>query len=82
MIATNMLMIAVFAPESFPVGSRTEVGYYREITGGLDWGPGDLCWVPHSVAIPGLAEWVAPTVAERLVAQGHVPEIWGSANRG
>ena len=61
---------------------ENEVGYYRELTGGLDWGPGDLCWVPHSVAIPGLAEWVAPTVAERLVAQGHVPEIWGSANRG
>ncbi len=50
-----------------------------------------------SIAIPGLAEWVAPTstvigaalihatwaeVAERLVAQGYVPEIWGSANRG
>ena len=136
---------------------ENEVGYYRELTGGLDWGPGDLCWVvsnsgrnalvvelamearrhgvtvvgltslTHSVAvaatpglpklpeiadyildnagclgdasiaIPGLAEWVAPTstivgaalihatwaeVAERLVAQGHVPEIWGSANRG
>jgi uncharacterized phosphosugar-binding protein len=50
-----------------------------------------------SIAIPGLAEQVAPTstiigaaliqatwaeVAERLVAHGHVPEIWGSANRG
>jgi uncharacterized phosphosugar-binding protein len=50
-----------------------------------------------SLAIPGLAEWVAPTstivgaalvqatwaeVAERLVARGHVPEVWGSANRG
>ena len=21
------------------------VGYYKELTGGLDWGPGDLCWV-------------------------------------
>src|SRR6266496_4423995 len=20
-------------------------GYYKELTGGLDWGPGDLCWV-------------------------------------
>lgn len=50
-----------------------------------------------SIAIPGLAEWVAPTstiigaaliqatwaeVAERLIARGFVPEIWGSANRG
>jgi uncharacterized phosphosugar-binding protein len=50
-----------------------------------------------SIAVPGLAEQVAPTstiigaaliqatwaeVAERLVARGHVPEIWGSANRG
>jgi uncharacterized phosphosugar-binding protein len=134
-----------------------EVGYYRQLTDGLDWGPGDVCWVlsnsgrnalvvelameakrhgvavvgltslthsaavaptpgfpklpeiadyildnagclgDASVAIPGLAEWVAPTstivgaalihatwaeVAERLVAQGHIPEVWGSANRG
>jgi uncharacterized phosphosugar-binding protein len=133
-----------------------EVGYYRELTGGLDWGPGDLCWVlsnsgrnalvvelatearrrgvtvvgltslahsgavaatpglpklpeiadyildnagrlgDASIAIPGLAERVAPTstiigaalihatwaeAAQRLVAHGHVPEIWGSANR-
>lgn len=133
------------------------VGYYAKLTDGLDWGPGDLCWVlsnsgrnalvvelaqeakrhgvavialtslthsgavsptpglpklmeiadyvldnggafgDASIAIPGLAEWVAPTstiigaaliqatwaeVAERLVAQGHIPEIWGSANRG
>ena len=132
-------------------------GYYTELTGGLDWGPGDLCWVisnsgrntlvvelaqearRHGVAvvglvsvahsstvsaapglpklpeiadhlldnggcfgdaaldIPGLAERMAPTstivgaalihatwaeVAERLVARGHVPEVWGSANRG
>jgi uncharacterized phosphosugar-binding protein len=50
-----------------------------------------------AIAIDGLPEWVAPTstiigsalihavwaeVAERLVARGHVPEIWGSANRG
>ena len=50
-----------------------------------------------SIAIDGLPEWVAPTstvigsaliqavwaeVAERLVARGHIPEIWGSANRG
>lgn len=50
-----------------------------------------------SIAIPGLAEWVAPTstiigaaliqatwaeVAERLVARGYVPQVWGSANRG
>ncbi len=132
-------------------------GYYRVLTDGLDWGPGDLCWVisnsgrnalvvelalearrrgvtvvglvsaAHSGAvsaapglpklpeiadylfdnagsfgdasleIPGLAERMAPTstiigsalihatwaeVAERLVARGHVPEVWGSANRG
>jgi uncharacterized phosphosugar-binding protein len=50
-----------------------------------------------SIAVPGLPEWVAPTstiigaaliqatwaeVAERLVARGYIPEIWGSANRG
>jgi uncharacterized phosphosugar-binding protein len=50
-----------------------------------------------SIAVPGLAEQVAPTstiigaaliqatwaeVAARLVARGCVPEIWGSANRG
>jgi len=132
-------------------------GYYQELTGGLDWGPGDLCWVisnsgrntlvielaqearRHGVTvvglvsgahsstvsaapglpklpeiadylldnggcfgdaaldIPGLAERMAPTstivgaalihatwaeVGERLVARGHVPEVWGSANRG
>ena len=132
-------------------------GYYQELTGGLDWGPGDLCWVisnsgrntlvvelalearRHSVTVvglvsaahsgtvsaaaglpklpeitdylldnggcfgdaaldvPGLAERMAPTstivgaalihatwaeVADRLVARGHVPEVWGSANRG
>jgi uncharacterized phosphosugar-binding protein len=132
-------------------------GYYRELTGNLDWGPGDLCWVisnsgrnalvvelaqeakrhgvavialtsvEHSTAvppapglprlleiadyvldnagrfgdasldIPGLDEPMAPTstivgaalihaawagAAERLVAAGHVPEVWGSANRG
>ncbi len=132
-------------------------GYYAELTGGLDWGPGDLCWVisnsgrntlvvelalearRHGVTvvglvsavhsgtvsaapglpklpeiadylldnggcfgdaaldIPGVAERMAPTstivgaalihavwaeVAERLVARGHVPEVWGSANRG
>jgi uncharacterized phosphosugar-binding protein len=136
---------------------ENEVGYYARLTDGLDWGPGDLCWVlsnsgrnalvvelaleakrkgvkvialtslTHSAAvsatpglpklmeiadyifdnlgvlgdasivIPGLAEWVAPTstvigaaliqatwaeVAERLVARGYIPEIWGSANRG
>lgn len=136
---------------------ENEIGYYRQLTDGLDWGPGDLCWVlsnsgrnalvvelameakrrgvtviavtslthcgavppttglpklpeiadhvfdnggvlgDASTAIPGLAEWVAPTstiigaalihatwaeVAERLVAHGHIPEIWGSANRG
>src|SRR6266704_2982748 len=22
-----------------------QAGYYKELTGGLDWGPGDLCWV-------------------------------------
>jgi uncharacterized phosphosugar-binding protein len=132
-------------------------GYYRQLTGGLDWGPGDLCWVisnsgrnalvvelalearRHGVTvvglvsathagtvsaapglpklpeiadylldnggcfgdaaldIPGVAERMAPTstivgaalihavwaeVAERLVARGHVPEVWGSVNRG
>lgn len=132
-------------------------GYYRVLTGRLDWGPGDLCWVisnsgrnalvvelalearRHGVAVialtsvqhstsvppspglprlleiadyvldncgrlgdaslglPGLAEPLAPTstivgaalihaawagAAERLVAAGHVPEVWGSANRG
>ena len=136
---------------------ENEIGYYRQLTDGLDWGPGDLCWIlsnsgrnalivelameakrrgvtviavtslahgaavpatpglpklpeiadyifdnagvlgDASIAIPGLAEWVAPTstiigaalihatwaeVAERLVAHGHIPEIWGSANRG
>jgi uncharacterized phosphosugar-binding protein len=133
------------------------VGYYKELTGGLDWGPGDLCWVisnsgrnalvveialearRHGVTvvglvsathsgtvsaapglpklpeiadylldnggcfgdaaldIPGLAERMAPTstivgaaiihavwaeAGERLAARGHVPEVWGSANRG
>jgi uncharacterized phosphosugar-binding protein len=24
---------------------ENEVGYYRKLTEGLDWGPGDLCWV-------------------------------------
>ena len=47
--------------------------------------------------IPGLAERMAPTstivgaalihatwaeVAERLLARGHVPQVWGSVNRG
>jgi uncharacterized phosphosugar-binding protein len=55
------------------------------------------CFGDASVAIAGLAERMAPTstiigaalihatwaeVAERLVARGHVPEVWGSANRG
>jgi uncharacterized phosphosugar-binding protein len=132
-------------------------GYYRQLTDGLDWGTGDLCWVisnsgrnalvvelaqeakrhgvavialtsvEHSTAvppapglprlleiadyvldnagrhgdssldIPGLAEAMAPTstivgaalihaawagTAERLVAAGRVPEVWGSVNRG
>ncbi len=132
-------------------------GYYRVLTGSLDWGPGDLCWVisnsgrnmlvvelalearrhgvmvvglvsaahagivsavpglpklpeiadylldnagcfgDASIDIAGLAERMAPTstvvgaalihatwaeVAERLVARGHIPEVWGSANRG
>ncbi len=50
-----------------------------------------------SLPIEGIAEWVAPTstiigaaliqatwaeVAERLIARGRIPEIWGSANRG
>jgi uncharacterized phosphosugar-binding protein len=136
---------------------ENEVGYYRKLTDGLGWGPGDLCWVVSnsgrnplvveltleakrrgvavialtslthsaavppaqglpklpeiadyildnagvlgdaSIAIPGIAEWVAPTstiigaaliqatwaeVAQALVARGHIPEIWGSANRG
>jgi uncharacterized phosphosugar-binding protein len=136
---------------------ENEVGYYRRLTDGLDWGPGDLCWVlsnsgrnalvvelaqeahrhgvaviavtslthsgavpatpglpklpeiadyildnggafgDASLAIPGLPEWMAPTstiigaalihatwaeVAERLVARGYIPKIWGSANRG
>ena len=136
---------------------ENEIGYYRKLTEGLEWGPGDLCWVlsnsgrnalvvelaldakkhgvkiialtslthsaavsatpgfpklpdiadyifdnegaygDASIAIPGLAEQVAPTstiigaaliqatwaeVDERLVAAGQVPEIWGSANRG
>jgi uncharacterized phosphosugar-binding protein len=132
-------------------------GYYKQLTGNLSWGAGDLCWVisnsgrnalvvelaqeakrngvavialtsvEHSTAvppapglprlleiadyvldnagrygdssldIPGLAEAVAPTstivgaalihsawagTAECLVAAGHIPEVWGSANRG
>jgi len=132
-------------------------GYYKELTGGVDWGPGDLCWVisnsgrntlvvelalearRHGVTvvglvsavhagtvsaapglpklseiadylldnggcfgdaaldIPGIDERMGPTstivgaalihavwaeVGERLVARGHVPEVWGSANRG
>jgi uncharacterized phosphosugar-binding protein len=89
-------------------------GYYRKLTGNLDWGPGDLCWVisnsgrdyvldnagrygDASLDIPGLDEPMAPTstvvgaalihaawagTAERLIAAGHVPEVWGSANRG
>ncbi len=132
-------------------------GDYKELTGGVDWGPGDLCWVisnsgrntlvvelalearRHGVTvvglvsavhadavsaapglpklseiadylldnggcfgdaaldIPGIAERMGPTstitgaalihavwaeVGERLVARGHVPEVWGSANRG
>jgi len=24
---------------------ENQAGYYKELTGGLDWGPGDLCWV-------------------------------------
>jgi uncharacterized phosphosugar-binding protein len=50
-----------------------------------------------SLDIPGIAERMAPTstiigaalihatwaeVAERLVARGHIPEVWGSVNRG
>jgi len=136
---------------------ENEFGYYRKLTDGLEWGPGDLCWVlsnsgrnalvveltqearrrgvkiialtslahcgavpatpglpklpeiadyildnagvvgDASIAIDGLPERVAPTstiigsalihavwieVAERLVAHGYLPEIWGSANRG
>ena len=136
---------------------ESRVGYYKELTGGLDWGPGDLCWVisnsgrnalvveialearRHGVTvvglvsaehsgtvsaapglpklteiadylldnggcfgdaaldIPGVAERMAPTstivgaalihaiwaeAGERLVARGHMPEVWGSANRG
>ena len=132
-------------------------GYYRELAGNLDWGPGDLCWVisnsgrnalvvelaqeakrhgvavialtsvEHSTAVPsapglprlleiadyvldnagrfgdaslgiaGLDEPMAPTstivgaalihaawagAAEQLVAARHVPEVWGSVNRG
>jgi len=132
-------------------------GYYKELTGGLDWGPGDLCWVisnsgrnvlvvelalearRHGVTVvglvsavhsgtisaapglpklpeiadylldnggcfgdaalevPGIAERMGPTstivgsalvhavwveVGERLVARGHVPEVWSSVNRG
>jgi uncharacterized phosphosugar-binding protein len=136
---------------------ENERGYYAKLTDGLDWGPGDLCWVlsnsgrnalivelaleakrrgvtvialtslthsgavsatpglpklpeiadyvidnggaygDASIAIGGIADPVAPTstiigaaliqatwaeVAERLVARGYIPEIWGSANRG
>jgi len=136
---------------------ENQAGYYARLTDGLDWGPGDLCWVisnsgrnplvielaqearRHGVTvvglvsaehsgtvsaaaglpklpeiadylldnagvfgdaaldITGLAERMAPTstiigaalihatwaeVAERLVARGHIPEVWGSANRG
>lgn len=136
---------------------ESTTGYYRVLTGQLDWGPGDLCWVisnsgrnalvvelalearrrgvtvialtsvEHSTSVPaspglprlleiadhvldntgrlgdasldlpGLAEPLAPTstivgaalihaawadAAERLVATGHAPEVWGSANRG
>src|SRR6201989_2144112 len=24
---------------------ENRAGYYKELTGGVDWGPGDLCWV-------------------------------------
>src|SRR5215470_14540752 len=24
---------------------ENQAGYYKELTGGLDWGSGDLCWV-------------------------------------
>lgn len=136
---------------------ESAAGYYRELTGQLDWGPGDVCWVisnsgrnalvvelalaasrqglavialtsvAHSrslpptpglprllevadhvldnagrpgdaaLGIPGLAEPLAPTstivgaalihaawagAAERLVAAGHVPEVWASVNQG
>jgi uncharacterized phosphosugar-binding protein len=136
---------------------ESAAGYYRTLTGHLEWGPGDLCWVisnsgrnalvielaqeakrhgvavialtsvAHSTAvppthglprllaiadyvldnagrlgdaaldIPGLAEAVAPTstiagaalihaawagTAEKLVAAGHIPDVWASANRG
>ena len=136
---------------------ENQAGYYKELTAGLDWGPGDLCWVisnsgrnalvvelalearRHGVAvvglvsvahastvsaapglpklpdiadyvldnagcfgdaaldIPGVADRMAPTstivgaalihatwaeAAERLVARGHVPEVWASVNRG
>jgi uncharacterized phosphosugar-binding protein len=136
---------------------ENEIGYYRQLTDDLEWGPGDMCWVlsnsgrnalvvelaqeakrhgvavialtslthsgavsatpglpklpeiadyvldnagafgDASLAVPGLAERMAPTstivgaalihatwaeVAERLVARGRIPEIWGSANRG
>jgi uncharacterized phosphosugar-binding protein len=136
---------------------ENRAGYYKELTGGLDWGPGDLLWVisnsgrnalivelalearRHGVTVvglvsavhsgivsaapglpklpeiadylldnggcfgdaaldvPGLAERMAPTstivgaalihavwaeAGQRLVARGHVPEVWGSVNRG
>jgi uncharacterized phosphosugar-binding protein len=131
-------------------------GYYRVLTGGLGWGPGDICWIisnsgrnalvveialeakrngvqvialsslRHVAAVAaapglpklpdvadyvldnggrfgdaaldivGIAEAMAPTstitsaalihatwaeAAERLVAGGRIPEVWGSANR-
>ena len=55
------------------------------------------CFGDAALDIPGLAERMAPTstivgaalihatwaeVADRLVARGHLPEVWGSDNRG
>src|SRR6266571_3086860 len=55
------------------------------------------CYGDAALDVPGIAERMAPTstvvgaalihavwaeVGERLVARGHVPEVWGSANRG
>jgi len=55
------------------------------------------CFGDAALDIPGVAERMAPTstivgaalihaiwaeAGERLAARGHVPEVWGSANRG
>ncbi len=37
---------ATWPPRAEAAGKLdNQAGYYKELTGGLDWGPGDLCWV-------------------------------------